>query len=162
MLSYCRGADRSLLNNTIGEQLDRVAAAYPDCLALVSRHQHFRLTWAELRGGADRLARGLLRLGLRHGDRVGICSGNCWEWVVTQLACARSGMVLVNINPSCRLAELVAICRKSKGKTLFLQGEDGKRDTPPFVPVTLETTGMLFEQSIVFGTAQWDTLFSNE
>jgi fatty-acyl-CoA synthase len=106
-MSYVSGASAvSLLGETIGQQLDRTAARFPDRLALVVRQQGVRLTWRQLADRVDRLAAGLLALGLEPGDRVGIWSPNNTEWLLTQLATARAGMVLVCINPAYRLHEL--------------------------------------------------------
>jgi fatty-acyl-CoA synthase len=106
-MSYVSGAsDVPLIGNTIGQQLEETAGRFPDRLALVVRRQRVRLTWRELDAEVDKLAAGLLALGLAPGDRVGIWSPNNVEWVLTQLATARAGMVLVCINPSYRLHEL--------------------------------------------------------
>ena len=105
--SYVSGvSDTPLLFLTIGAALDRAAAAYPAREALVVRHQDVRMTWAELKAAADALAAGLLTLGLEPGDRIGIWSPNRSEWVLTQFATAKAGLILVNINPAYRLAEL--------------------------------------------------------
>ena len=97
---------RPLLDITIGEALERAVQKWPDELAMVSRHQDVRLTWAELKSAADTLALGLLALGLRPGDRVGVWAPNCAEWAIAQFATARAGFVLVNVNPAYRKAEL--------------------------------------------------------
>ena len=106
-MSYVSGPSAvALLGETIGQRLDRTAAQFPDRLALVVRQQGVRLTWRELSARVDALAAGLLALGLEPGDRVGIWSPNNIEWVLTQLATARAGLVLVCINPAYRLHEL--------------------------------------------------------
>ena len=106
-MSYVSGtSDVPLIGNTIGQQLEETARRFPDRLALVVRQQRVRLTWRELDAEVDKLAAGLLALGLAPGDRVGIWSPNNVEWVLTQLATARAGMVLVCINPAYRLHEL--------------------------------------------------------
>ena len=64
------------------------------------------LSWYDLKHRADEMAAGLLALGLRRGNRVGIWAPNRHEWIVTQFATARIGLVLVNINPAYRRAEL--------------------------------------------------------
>ena len=102
----CGNKAPPLLEYTIGEALDRAAALWPDGEALVDRGQGIRLTWAQLRQRAEDLAAGLLRLGLVSGDRVGIWSPNRHEWALTQFATAKAGLILVNINPAYRLAEL--------------------------------------------------------
>ena len=105
--SYVHGAiDRPLLGETLGANLDRTAARVPDTLALIVRSQNVRWTYAELAARAEAFAAGLLALGLRRGDRVGIWSLNNAEWVVTQFATAKAGIILVNINPAYRLVEL--------------------------------------------------------
>ena len=101
-----RGPTEPLLNSTIGSHLDRIAAHNPDRTALVVSHQGIRWTYAEFVAEVDRLAMGLLALGIEPGDRVGIWSPNGCEWVLTQFATARIGAILVCINPAYRLYEL--------------------------------------------------------
>jgi fatty-acyl-CoA synthase len=104
--SYVNGAAGApLLSATIGQALERAAAVWADRTALVSRAQGIRWTWAELRDRADAFAAGLLALGLRRGDRIGIWSHNRAEWALTQFAAARAGLILVTINPAYRLSE---------------------------------------------------------
>ena len=99
--SYVNGASAApLIGATIGAYLDGVVARHGDRPALVARQQGTRWTWRELVAHADAFAAGLLALGLEPGDRVGIWSPNNTEWVVTQFATARAGLVLVNINPA--------------------------------------------------------------
>ena len=64
------------------------------------------MTWAELSEAADRVARGLWSLGIRRGDRVGLWSTNCIEWIMMHMGCARAGAALVNVNPAYRSHEL--------------------------------------------------------
>jgi fatty-acyl-CoA synthase len=105
-LSYVHGAStRPLIGRTIGAQFDDTCAAWPDNIALISRHQGIRWTYAQLKDRVDAFAAGLLALGLEPGDRVGIWAPNCAEWTITQFATAKAGMILVNINPAYRLSE---------------------------------------------------------
>jgi fatty-acyl-CoA synthase len=105
--SYVRGPDSPLLSSkTIPALFADTANAWPDRPALVFREQGVRWTWAQFRRQVDCFAAGLLGLGLRAGDRIGIWSPNRVEWVVTQFATARIGLILVNINPAYRLSEL--------------------------------------------------------
>jgi len=118
-LSYVVGAnDPPLLDNTIGEALEVAAQRWPGVEALVSRHQGVRLSWSELKTAADAFAGGLLALGMRPGDRIGIWSPNCAEWTIVQFATARAGMILVNINPAYRTSELEYTLRKVGVRTL--------------------------------------------
>ncbi len=117
--SYVSGtSDRPLLGLTIGEQLDRTTEAYPDNEALVVRHQDVRWSYSEFRARVDALAAGLLALGLEPGERIGIWSPNNSEWALTQFAAAKAGLVLVNINPAYRLAELEYALNKVECRAL--------------------------------------------
>ncbi|RJG51733.1 AMP-binding protein [Sphingobium terrigena] len=105
--SYVSGcSDHPILYQTIGAAFDKTVRLHGDREAIVVRHQNVRLTYAGLAARVDAFASGLLALGLEPGDRVGIWSPNNLEWVVTQLATAKAGMILVNINPAYRIAEL--------------------------------------------------------
>jgi fatty-acyl-CoA synthase len=106
-LSYVSGvSEKPLIGKTIGAMFDEVCAAHPERLALIARHQGVRWTYAELKARVDALAAGLVALGLAPGDRVGIWAPNCWEWLVSQYATAKAGLVLVNINPAYRVSEV--------------------------------------------------------
>jgi fatty-acyl-CoA synthase len=112
-LSYVSGTSvRPLLGVTIGAAFDRAVARWGNRNALVVRHQNIHWSYDELAERVDSLAAGLLSYGLRPGDRVGIWSPNRAEWVVTQFATAKAGLILVNINPAYRPAELQYVLRK--------------------------------------------------
>ena len=112
--SYVHGAsDVPLFGSTIGKAFDDTVRRWPDRDALIVRHQSVRWSWLEFRERVDALAAGLIGLGLSHGDRVGIWSPNCAEWVLTQFATAKAGLVLVNINQSYRVVELRHALAKS-------------------------------------------------
>ena len=106
-MSHVSGVtDRPLSTATISALLVGTAAKWPDRDAVVFREQGMRWTWAQFKAEVDRFAAGLSSLGLQPGDRLGIWSPNRVEWLVTQFATARIGVILVNINPAYRLAEL--------------------------------------------------------
>lgn len=106
-LSYAHGTSTTpLIGETIGNFFDAVAARWPDREALVVRHQDVRWTWGQLKARVDDMAAGLLSLGLQPGERIGIWSQNNSEWVLTQFATAKAGLVLVNINPAYRRSEV--------------------------------------------------------
>jgi fatty-acyl-CoA synthase len=120
-LSYGHGAsDQPLIGKTIGQFFDDACAKWATRPALVVRHQKVRLSYAELREAVDKLAAGLLTLELNPGDRIGIWSPNNSEWVLTQFASAKAGLILVNINPAYRTAELEYALNKVGCKALIL------------------------------------------
>lgn len=105
--SFVRGENTPpLLDITIGDCFDRAVLRDPEGEALVVRHQGVRWTWRELKARVDAVAAGLLERGLKPGDRVGIWAPNCAEWAIVQFATAKAGLILVNINPAYRVAEL--------------------------------------------------------
>ncbi|TPO10819.1 AMP-binding protein [Mesorhizobium sp. B1-1-5] len=112
--------DRSvpLLDKTIPELFSDTVSRYATLDAAVFVGQDKRFTWSELSDAVDALAAGFLALGLEKGDRVGIWSPNRWEWLVTQFATARIGLILVNINPAYRLTELEYALNKVGCKAL--------------------------------------------
>lgn len=119
--SYChRGGDEPLLGATIPEHFARVAARVRSREAVVGLPQQRRLTYAALAEAVDQVARGLTALGFTRGQRIGIWSTNNIEWLVLQLATARIGVVLVNINPAYRLRELAYALSRSEVQGLFV------------------------------------------
>ena len=116
---FHRASTIPLLNDTLGGALDKAAERWPDQEAVVVRDQGARLTFAGLRHEADRLATGLIALGLKPGDRVGLWSPNRIEWVLTQYATAKAGLILVNINPGYRAAELEYALNKVECRALI-------------------------------------------
>lgn len=118
--SYVHGACRTpLIGETIGAFFDQAAERWRDREALVVRHQAIRWTYGELQRRVDAFAAGLLALGLRSGDRIGIWSPNNAEWVITQFATAKVGLILVNINPAYRSNELEYALNKVGCKALI-------------------------------------------
>ena len=117
--SYGKGEEKTpLIEQTIGDCFDAMAEREPDREALVSRHEGRRLTYRELQRQANRLASALLRQGLAPGDRIGIWSHNNVAWVLMQIATAKAGLILVNINPAYRAAEVEYALNKVGCKAL--------------------------------------------
>ena len=122
MNSYTHGASAvPLISETIGDLLDRVAREFPDRDAVVSVHQQMRLTYAEFARACDEAARGLIAIGVQHGERVGIWSTNNVEWTIAQFATAKIGAILVNVNPAYRTSELEYVLRQSGVSVLLTQ-----------------------------------------
>ncbi len=106
-LSYVRGAqDKPLMFTTIAAVFAKNASQYAERDAAIFCQQNIRYTYSQLAKKVDALAAGFLRLGLTKGDRVGIWSPNRAEWLISQFATARLGIILVNINPAYRIYEL--------------------------------------------------------
>lgn len=119
--SYVHGASsQPLIGQTIGQFFDDICHRHAQREALVVRGQSVRWTYAELRRQVDSLACGLMALGLEAGDRIGIWSQNNVEWVLMQFATAKAGLILVNINPAYRRAELEYALNKVACKALVL------------------------------------------
>ncbi len=105
--SYVHGAsDIPLLGHTVGSCFDETVGRFTDHDALVIPYQDIDWTWSQLKQKVDAYAAGFVALGLKPGQRIGIWAPNNWQWVVTQFASAKAGLVLVNINPAYRLSEL--------------------------------------------------------
>ncbi|MGO2769193.1 AMP-binding protein [Pseudomonas taetrolens] len=121
--SYSQGAqDKALLAMTIGQAFDQTVARYSEGEALVVCHQRQRYTWAQLGQAVNLHARALLALGLEAGDRLGVWAPNCVEWFICQFASAKIGVILVNINPAYRLAELEYVLKQSACQWLVCAG----------------------------------------
>ncbi len=99
-------AEKPLIGMTIGDKFDEIANTYPDNDALIVLHQNVHWSYRELQQRANQCARALLSMGVRKGDRVGVWSPNCSEWTVSQIATAKIGAILVNVNPAYRTHEL--------------------------------------------------------
>jgi fatty-acyl-CoA synthase len=118
--SYVNGtSSKPLIYQTIGEAFEQTVQQWEAREALVVRHQNIRWTYRELAEQVDAFAAGLLALGLQKGDRVGIWSPNYAEWTVAQFATAKAGLILLNVNPAYRLAELEYVLNKVNCKALI-------------------------------------------
>jgi fatty-acyl-CoA synthase len=116
---YCGASNTQIIYQTIGNYFDRTCAQFPDQEALIVRHQQIRWTYRELQTEVNRLATGLLALGIAPGDRVGIWGANSFEWVMVQYATAKIGAIMVCINPAYRLYELEYALNKVACRTII-------------------------------------------
>ena len=154
MTSYAAGElEPVLLEETIGANFERTAAAHPDREALVEVASGRRWTWAELDRDVDALAVGLIRAGIGKGDRVGIWSPNCAEWTITQYACAKIGAVLVNINPAYRTHELGYALNQSGTRLLISAPSFRTSDYRAMIEEVIDTTPV--EQVLYLGSPEW-------
>ncbi|HUR51814.1 MAG TPA: AMP-binding protein [Mycobacteriales bacterium] len=143
----------ALPTTTIGGALDRAVERWGDREALVSVEQGVRFTYRQLDVQVDRLARGLLARGVQKGDRVGIWSPNCHEWVLVQYATARLGAVLVTINPAYRTHELAYVVEQA-GLSLLVAAPSFK--TSDYVQMVKEAAPDL--DAVFLGSPEWDAL----
>ncbi|MFY9633157.1 MAG: AMP-binding protein [Cellulosimicrobium cellulans] len=134
MRAYTAGdTDVPLLEETIGENFERVAAEFPfhDALieaAAVPGGDARRWSYTKMNDDVDRLARALLASGVAKGDRVGIWSPNCAEWTLLQYATAKAGAILVNVNPAYRSHELEFVVRQNRMRVLVAAPSDRNSD----------------------------------
>ena len=158
--SYSHGvSSQALIGETIGENLRRVAARFGDREAMVDVPSGRRWTYRQLDADTDTLARGLLAAGIGTGERVGIWSPNCPEWVLLQYATAKMGAILVNINPAYRTHELAYVLRQA-GIKLLVSAESFK--TSDYRAMVGEVRGDLpgLEDVIFISTEGWDKLLA--
>ncbi len=121
MLSYAfEGSNEKFLAKTIGDMLDDNAKEFANNECLVSVHQNIRMTYKEFNDEVNKIAKGLMALGLQKGDKVAIWSTNNAEWVLTQFATAKIGAILVTINPAYRTSELEYALKQSEVNTLIM------------------------------------------
>jgi fatty-acyl-CoA synthase len=149
----------ALREETIGANLARTVAAWPEREALVSCVEGVRLTWSQFDAAVDRVARGLRGAGLDTGDRLGIWSPNRHEWTLVQYATARLGVILVNVNPAYRTGELVYALRQS-GCRMLVAAESFK--TSDYRAMVTDGRGQLpaLQRVIFLGTADWAQLLA--
>ena len=159
-LSYSNGASAvPLLGETIGDNLRRVAATHPDAEAVVDVPTGRRWTYAQFDADTDTLARGLIATGIAAGERAGIWSPNCAEWVLLQYATAKAGVVLVNINPAYRSHELAYVLRQSAVKHLVSATTFKTSDYHAMVEEVRDGLDEL-ERVTYLGSPEWDALMA--
>ena len=120
MYAYTHGASSvALLGETIDENLKKTVAKYADQEALICSHQNYRATYKEFYDQVVEVAKGLIALGIKRGERVGVWSPNCYQWTLLQYATAKIGVILVNINPAYRTSELIYVINQSGLSVMF-------------------------------------------
>ena len=120
MYAYTHGASSvPLLGETIDENLKKTVAKYADQEALICSHQNYRATYKEFYDQVVEVAKGLIALGVKRGERVGVWSPNCYQWTLLQYATAKIGVILVNINPAYRTSELIYVINQSGLSVMF-------------------------------------------
>jgi fatty-acyl-CoA synthase len=159
-VSYASGpSEAPLVGRTIGADLTETVARFGDREALVDVPTGRRWTYRQLEAGVDRVARGMLDLGVEQGDRVGIWAPNCAEWVFVQYATSKIGAILVNVNPAYRSHELQFVLRQS-GTTVLVAAPSFK--TSDYAAMIDEVRGdcPALEVAILLGSREWDDLLA--
>ena len=159
-LSQTQGPAVPLLEKTTTEVLEETARRFPGREALVVRQEGVRLTWSALAAEVERTARGLAGLGLRPGDRVGVWASNCVEWILLHLACARAGLVLVNVNPAYRSHELRFVLAKSRIRAIFLRERDARTDYRAILEESRGGSTLALEHVVWIGDASWQDMLA--
>lgn len=158
MKSYDAGPSLTpILEETIGQNLERIAAAYPDVEALVDIAGNRRWTYREFDAEVNQLARALMSQGIARGDRVGIWAPNCAEWILVQYATAKIGAVLVNVNPAYRTHELTYALNQSEVNILISATVFKSSDYRAMVEQVRPEVSAL-RQVVYIGTPDWPQL----
>ena len=160
MLSYARGPEIAPIEKTIGQVLDDTVARNPDGEALVSRHQGLRLSYRQLQEEVARTARGLWGMGIRPGDRIGMWSHSCVEWVYLQAAAARIGAILVNANPAYRAHDLRFVLERSSVRLLFLHESDRRANYVQILEEARRGGDLALESTVLLESDQWQRMLA--
>ena len=146
-----------ILEETIGANFERTAAAHPHVDALVEVATGRRWTYSELDDEINTVARGVMAAGLAAGDRIGIWAPNCAEWVLVQFAAAKIGAILVNINPAYRTHELAYVLEQS-GLSMLVSATSFKSSDYAAMVAEVRPEASALQQVVFLGTADWDRL----
>ena len=146
-----------ILEETIGANFERTAAAHPHVDALVEVATGRRWTYSELDDEINTVARGVMAAGLAAGDRIGIWAPNCAEWVLVQFAAAKIGAILVNINPAYRTHELAYVLEQS-GLSMLVSATSFKSSDYAAMVADVRPEASALQQVVFLGTADWDRL----
>ncbi|WP_405974764.1 AMP-binding protein [Streptomyces sp. NBC_00988] len=156
--SYSHGTSgTSLLGDTIGANLDRAVAAWPDREALVDVPSGRRWTYGQFAADIEQLAYALLASGVAKGDRVGIWAINCPEWVLVQYATARIGAIMVNINPAYRTHEVEFVLNQAGISVLFASAGHKGSDYRAMVEQVRPRCPQLRE-TVYVGDPSWEAM----
>ncbi|MBT2622982.1 AMP-binding protein [Chryseobacterium sp. ISL-6] len=159
-LSYVSGASNiPLLGETIGSNLKKTVEKFHDHEALVSVQQNYRASYKEFYDQTTTVAKALISLGVKSGDRIGIWSANRYEWVLLQYATARIGTILVNINPAYRTHELTYVLNQSEVRFIFSSLSFKTSNYKEMVEYAQEVCPTLDEA--IFFNESWDQFLKN-
>jgi fatty-acyl-CoA synthase len=146
-----------LLGQTIGAGLEATAASFGGHDALVDVPSGRRWSYDQLSEWCRRVAKGLMAAGIRKGDRVGIWSPNCAEWVAVQFATAHIGAILVNLNPAYRSSELSYVLRQS-GTTMLVSADRFKTSDYGQMVAEVRDSVPGLGRVVFIGQGSWDEM----
>lgn len=109
-----------MMEITMGQLLDMQAERYPNHEAVVYPFENVRWTYSEFCDRVNRIARGLIRIGVKKGQHVAVWATNVPEWLLAQFAIAKVGAVLVTVNTNYKVFELEYLLRQSDSTTLIM------------------------------------------
>lgn len=108
-----------MINKTLGEMLEGLANEYPNDVAIKYTTREYSATWKEFNDRCDRVAKGLLNLGIKKDDKIAIWATNVPEWLEILFASAKVGAVLVTVNTNYKEFELEYLLKQSDTKMLI-------------------------------------------
>lgn len=153
--AYTHGASAiPLLGETIDENLRKTVEKYPTQEALICAHQNYRATYEEFYEQVSQVAKGLIALGVKRGDRVGVWSPNCYQWTLLQYATAKIGVILVNINPAYRTSELIYVINQSGLSVMFSALQFKSSNYKKMMDDAREFTDTI--RKVIFWDESWD------
>jgi fatty-acyl-CoA synthase len=156
-ISYVFGnSNQPLLGETIGYNLQKTVEKFPNHTALIVVHQNINFSYQQLWDYTTKIAKGLIANGIQKGDRVGIWSPNCYEWVVLQYATARIGAILVNLNPAYRKKELLYVLNQSKMKLIVSALEFKTSDYKRMITKVRRKADYL--EKVIYLNEDWENL----
>jgi fatty-acyl-CoA synthase len=159
-VSYASGpSEAPLVGRTIGSDLSETVARFGAREALVDVPTGRRWTYRQFEVEVDRVARGMLDLGVEKGDRVGIWAPNCAEWVFVQYATSKIGAILVNVNPAYRSHELQFVLRQS-GTRLLVASPSFKTSDYGAMIDEVRSDCPALEVAILLGSHEWTDLLA--
>ena len=114
-------------NDRLGDLLDRNIREHPDNDAIVYVDRDLRLSWKQWGVEVDRVAKGLMAMGVQKGEKVAVWATNVPDWITIMFATAKIGAIMLTINTNSQKAELDYVLKQSDMENLFLI--NGVRDT---------------------------------
>ena len=161
MKSHAAGPPAKLIDAPIDQVFRQAIAREPAREAIVSIPQGLRLTYEQLASAVSGTAAGLWGLGVRPGDRVGMWASNCAEWVYLQVAAARIGAVLVNVNPAYRAHDLRYVLEMSRMKAIFYHEQDARANYGEILNEARSGRKLALAHAVVLGSDSWDRMIDS-